>query len=219
MWFYSDLQYLLQVLNAHFWQAYSVVLKVFFIVPLKTRTLSIPPNKNNKKDFAKISHYLDMVPDVFWRFISGIKLNRPLNRRLWAKQTLTTSVTAIKAVCPCVLQTFPSKPTPLLSFLCGKSGMRNLILSRAALIVDYRWRAVLKFYLYLTKKTRRENYVKKRDTSLDLLFTCLLAMEFHFDAILCSNLGNENPDANQNRFFNAGRRFPTPVLNKQIMKT
>jgi len=30
---------------------------------------------------------------------------------------------------------------------------------------------------------------------LDLLFTCLLVTEFRFDAMLCSNLGNENSDA------------------------
>jgi len=31
-------------------------------------------------------------------------------------------------------------------------------------------------------------------TSLDLLSMCLLVMEFRFDAMLCSNLGNEHFD-------------------------
>jgi len=31
-----------------------------------------------------------------------------------------------------------------------------------------------------------------RGTSLDLLSTCLLVMEFRFDAMLCCNMGNEN---------------------------
>jgi len=37
------------------------------------------------------------------------------NRRLWTKQTLITSVTAVKAACPFVLRTFPPKPTSLCS--------------------------------------------------------------------------------------------------------
>ena len=34
-----------------------------------------------------------------------------------------------------------------------------------------------------------------RETSLELLSTCLLLMVFHFDAMFCSNLGNKNSDA------------------------
>jgi len=30
------------------------------------------------------------------------------------------------------------------------------------------------------------------DASFNFLSTCLLDMEFHFDAMLCSNLGNES---------------------------
>jgi len=36
---------------------------------------------------------------------------------------------------------------------------------------------------------------KSEGASLDLLSTCLLVMQFRFDAMLCSNLGNENCDA------------------------
>jgi len=43
-----------------------IVLKVFL-----TETLSIPPLQKSQKTIAKISHYLDMVPGVSQKFISG----------------------------------------------------------------------------------------------------------------------------------------------------
>ena len=63
------------------------------------------------------------------------------------------------------------------------------LLSRAAWIVHYRWRAaksinfILKFYHYLT--------MRKSELSW-LTIWYLLIMEFRFDAILYSNLGNKN---------------------------
>jgi len=36
---------------------------------------------------------------------------------------------------------------------------------------------------------------KSEGDFLDLLSICLLVMDFRFDAMLCSNLGNENADA------------------------
>jgi len=54
-------------------------------------------------------------------------------------------------------------------------------------------------------------------TSLELLSKLLLIMEFHFDLMLCSNLGKENSDAalsniHVGRIWPAGYRFSTPVL-------
>jgi len=67
--------------------------------------------------------------------------------------------------------------------------------------VEYRWQATkviwffLNFYLYLPKESAKKKlYQGVRETSLDLLFACLLVMEFHFDAMLCSYLGNEHSD-------------------------
>jgi len=59
---------------------------------------------------------------------------------------------------------------------------------------------ILTFYLYIPKKIRRENYhVRERERQLlivyvNLPFTCLLDTKFCFDAMLCSDLGNENFD-------------------------
>jgi len=45
--------------------------KFFHIPPLQTQTLSTLPLQKSQKTIAKISHYLDMVPGVFWRVTSG----------------------------------------------------------------------------------------------------------------------------------------------------
>jgi len=55
-------------------------------------------------------------------------------------------------------------------------------------------------FLKLLPLSSKESEEKKlcqrgKETSLDLLFTCLLLRKFRFDAMLCSNLGNENSDA------------------------
>ena len=56
--------------------------------------------------------------------------------------------------------------------------------------------SILNFYLYLPKENKeRKTCQGCRETSLDLLSTCLLVIEFGFDAMLCSNLGNVNSDA------------------------
>jgi len=44
-------------------------------------------------------------------------------------------------------------------------------------------------------------------------------MELRFDAMLCSNLGNENSDAGRIKSnVHAGRRFPTPDIDTQQVK-
>jgi len=48
--------------------------------------------------------------------------------------------------------------------------------------------------------------------SLDLLSKYLLIIELRFDAILYSNLCNENPDGVISN-VHAGRRFPIPGLS------
>jgi len=89
--------------------------------------------------------------------------------------------------------------------------------------VEYRWRAakidfIIRFYLYLRKK-RRENYVKERESSLDLPSTCLLVVVFRFDATLCSNLGNENSNESQIKFSRGphltyGQQIPHPCVER-----
>jgi len=46
-------------------------------------------------------------------------------------------------------------------------------------------------------------------THLDLLCKYLLIVELRFDAMLCSNMGNENSDAGH--IWLEGRNFPTPT--------
>ena len=95
-------------------------------------------------------------------------------------------------------------------------GMGTYLLSRAAWIVHYRWRAaklvnfIRKFYHYLTMMKR------------DLLSKYLLTMELRFDAMLYSNLANENSDAGHMKCsrvpnFACGTEVPHPWYT--IMKT
>jgi len=49
-----------------------------------------------------------------------------------------------------------------------------------------------------------------RETSPDLMSMCLLVMEFRFDVMLCSKLGNEDFDAG--RIWRACSRLPIPAL-------
>ena len=50
---------------------------------------------------------------------------------------------------------------------------------------------ILKLYFYTTKQSKeRKRFQEEREISLGLLSTCLLVMEFRFDAMLYSNLGN-----------------------------
>jgi len=82
-----------------------------------------------------------------------------------------------------------------LKFQISRSGVGNLftllLVSRAAWIVHHRWWAaksigfILKLYVFLTM----------RKTSFDSLFKYLLITELRFEAVLYSNLGNENSDA------------------------
>ena len=65
---------------------------------------------------------------------------------------------------------------------------------------------ILKFYLYLPK----ESNVKERERLL--LTYCLLVMEFRFDAMLCSNLGNKNSDAGHIK-CSRGPQIPQPELS------
>ena len=51
-------------------------------------------------------------------------------------------------------------------------------------------------------------------TSLDILSKYLLIMELHFDAMLCSNVGNENTDVGHMKCSHRPR-FPAPALNCQ----
>jgi len=55
---------------------------------------------------------------------------------------------------------------------------------------------ILKFYLHLPMGSREKKLCQGADeTSPNPLSTCLLAMEFHFDAMLCSNFSNQNSGA------------------------
>jgi len=105
------------------------------------------------------------------------------------------------------------------TLLCLIQGWGTYLLSQAALIVEYRWRAaknnfILKFYLNLQKEIRRENScVFKEREYLNLLSTCLLVMELNLDAELCSNLvttllmrGILN--VHEGRIFPAGGQIP-----------
>jgi len=73
---------------------------------------------------------------------------------------------------------------------------------------------ILNFHLCLPKKNEGKPCQRSSETSPDLLFTCLLVMEFRFDAMLCANLGTENSDAGHiknihaGRVYSAGGRFP-----------
>jgi len=62
------------------------------------------------------------------------------------------------------------------------------------------------------RKIRSQNYVKERETSFDLLFTCLLIMEFHFVTLLCFNLSNDNSDAGHIK-CSSRSQLPHPALN------
>jgi len=107
--------------------------------------------------------------------------------RLFTESNVTTSLSSVSTGSQTVKQ-------------CIKSGMGTYLLSPVAWIVEYRWRAanlinfVVKFYLCLPKESK-EKKLCQGARSLDSLSTCLLVMEFRFDAMLCSNLGNENSDA------------------------
>jgi len=61
--------------------------KAFFI---------FPPYKSKHCQFLPSKDITKMSPYLLWRN----------NRRLWTKQTLTTSIITVKATCPCVLYTF-----------------------------------------------------------------------------------------------------------------
>jgi len=61
------------------------------------------------------------------------------------------------------------------------------------------------------RKIRTENYVKERETSLDLLSTFVLVVEFHFGAMLCSNLGNEMSGAGITE-CSRGQLVPPPLI-------
>ena len=54
---------------------------------------------------------------------------------------------------------------------------------------------LINFYLHILRLFSCMS--RERDASLSLLSRCLLVLEFHFDAMLCSILGNENYDAVQ----------------------
>jgi len=73
---------------------------------------------------------------------------------------------------------------------------------------------IQKLYFHTTKQSKeRKRFQKERESSLGLLSTCLLVMEFRFDAMLYSNLGNQKSNS---AIFNvytdfiwpAGRRLP-----------
>jgi len=72
---------------------------------------------------------------------------------------------------------------------------------------------ILKFDLYLPKEYKQSKLCQgAKETSLDLLSTCLLVMEFLFDAMLmCSNLGNENSDGSHTK-CPRGPRVPHPWI-------
>ena len=62
--------------------------------------------------------------------------------------------------------------------------------------MEYLNHLFLKLYLSSSKESKEKQLCQEaRETSLDLLSTCLLVIEFCFDATLFSNLGNENSDA------------------------
>ena len=55
--------------------------------------------------------------------------------------------------------------------------------------------------------------MSRSETALDCLSARLLVVEFRFDAMLCSNLGNEISDAGQSN-VHACRRFPSPASHE-----
>jgi len=52
-------------------------------------------------------------------------------------------------------------------------------------------------------------------TSLDLLSNYLLIVDLRFDAMVCSNLGNENSDTGHIKCLR-GQQVPQPALNNHI---
>jgi len=71
---------------------------------------------------------------------------------------------------------------------------------------------ILKFYFYLPKESKeRKPGHGTMEASSGLLSTCLLIMEFRFDAMLCSILGTKILMRDILK-FPAGRKFPTPGI-------
>jgi len=76
----------------------------------------------------------------------------------------------------------------------------------------------IKLYLYLPKENRERKLSQgARDAYLNLLSMCLVVIEFCFDAMFSSTVGNENSDMDhikRSRGSNAGHRFSSPALDK-----
>ena len=75
---------------------------------------------------------------------------------------------------------------------------------------------ILKFYLYLPKESKEKKCQGARETSLDLLSTCLLVVKFRFDAMLCANSGKENSNASHTR-CSRGPQVPNPWITPLSM--
>jgi len=86
----------------------------------------------------------------------------------------------------CIL--FRTESLPHHQSVAVKQGWGTQLLSRAACIVYYRWRApksidfILKFYLHLTMRKSDFFWITKY----------LLIMQLRFDGMFYSNFGNEN---------------------------
>ena len=100
---------------------------------------------------------------------------------------------------------------------CFKSGLGNLfsIAGRMNCRMSLAGRKffyfqLLKFNPCLPKENKERKLCQgARETSLDLLSTCLLVMKLRLDVMFCSNFGNENSDAGHIN-FPCGPQVPHP---------
>jgi len=97
---------------------------------------------------------------------------------------------------------------------CFRTGTRNLFptTGRINYGMPLAGRKIIQFCLTILLFS----VVKAWEISFNLLSMCLLVTEFRFDAMLCSNLGAANSDADHNK-CSRGHRLPPSALERGWM--